>query len=136
MNACAKAFGFCASKHLKIVIDKLEQLLTSAGSKKSRGALFGLLKIDSKSDTDHIYARCTILRCIGEVAINVVDEPDTFSEFLVKADELCQKFIMPAIQSAHPGMKLSALKTASDIARGYQRSLNNDRILGKILIKT
>ena len=59
MTSCSKAFGYCASKHLKLVLDKLEHLLMTEGSvKRSRSSsFFNLLKMDTKSETDQIYAR-------------------------------------------------------------------------------
>ena len=59
VTSCSKAFGYCASKHLKLVLDKLEHLLMTEGSvKRSRSSsFFNLLKMDTKSETDQIYAR-------------------------------------------------------------------------------
>ena len=37
-----------------------------------------------------------------------------------KADDMCQKFIMPAMQSALPNLKLAALKATSDVAKSLQ----------------
>ena len=39
---------------------------------------------------------------------------------------ICQKFVMPAIKSAHPSLKLSALRAASDIAKVCQKSQSSD----------
>ena len=146
MTSCAKAFGYCASKHLKLVLDKLEALLMTEGSsKRSRGggllASLGL-KMDSRSETETVHARCTILRCVGEVAANVgtggagVDDNETLTEFRRKTDEICQKFVMPAIKSAHPSLKLSALRASSDIAKVCQKSSSTaeEVVLGKPFI--
>ena len=48
-------------------------------------------------------SRCTILRCVGSAAYKGKDLKS-------KADEMCQKFIMPAMQSALPTLKVAALK--------------------------
>ena len=69
-----------------------------------------------------LHFRCTILRCIGEVAVNMSEEElETFAEFRRKTDEICQKFIMPAVKSTHPSLKLAALRAASDIAKVCQK---------------
>ena len=43
------------------------------------------------------------------------------ADLKTKADEMCQKFIMPAMQSASSSLKMAALKAVSDIARALQQ---------------
>ena len=126
MSACSKAFGYCSSKHLKIVLEKLESLLTEAGSgRRTRGpSFFASLLRDTKGENVAILARCTILACIGQVSVHA-DQKELYS----KMDEITQKFVMPALKAAHPNLKLSALKTTTEIAKAIQRvqvSNNNE----------
>lgn len=113
--ACARAFGSCASRHLPLVLDKLEGLL-KAGSQKRSGSFFGFLR-DSKTEECQIRARCTILFCVGQSAVMSSNLP----ELAKKVDEITQKFIMPALKSANVVLRVSALSAMADIARALQK---------------
>ena len=129
VKACSRAFGYCASKHLKLVLEKLESLLTEAGSgKRTRGpSFFANLLRDTKGENIAILARCTILTCIGEVAIHA-DQKGLYN----RMDEVTQKFVMPALKAAHPNLKLSALKATAEIAKSMEKvERTNDDQLGK-----
>ena len=41
------------------------------------------------------------------------------ADLKTKADEMCQKFIMPAMQSASSSLKMAALKAVSDIGKKH-----------------
>eukprot|EP00094_Tigriopus_californicus_P000040 TCALIF_00040-PA protein Name:"Similar to CDC45 Cell division control protein 45 homolog (Homo sapiens)" AED:0.07 eAED:0.08 QI:0/0.16/0/0.85/1/1/7/0/2542 len=116
--ACARAFGSCASRHLPLVLDKLESLLKS-GSQKRSGSFFGFLR-DSKTEECQIRARCTILLCVGQSAVMSSNLP----ELAKKVDEITQKFIMPALKSANVVLRVSALSAMADIARALQKYRN------------
>ena len=104
-SACAVAYGFASKSHLALVTEKLEALLKAEFSKK-RGlgpsSFFGFMR-DHKLEDEQLATRCTILRCVGSAAFKGQDLKS-------KADEMCQKFIMPAMQSALPTLKVAALK--------------------------
>ena len=139
--ACSKSFGYCSSKHLKLVLDKLESLLTEAGSgRKTRGpSFFANLLRDTKGENIAIMARSTILTSIGEVAVHA-DQKDLYS----RMDEITQKFVMPALKAAHPSLKLSALKATAEIAKAIGKVQNspnsievgreNNNVSGKIIL--
>ena len=116
-SACAAAFGFASKAHLGLSIEKLEALLKAEFSKK-RGlgpsSFFGFMR-DHKLEDEQLATRCTILRCLGLCAIKGQEQ-----DLKSKADEMCQKFIMPAMQSALPILKVSALKATSDLAKSLQ----------------
>ena len=59
----------------------------------------------------------SFLRCVGSSAIQG-------QNLKIKADEMCQKFIMPAMQSALPTLKVAALKATSDLAKSLQNEEN------------
>lgn len=117
-SACAEAYGYCAARHLNIVLEKLENLLVGTDQRRRRGGtLFGLLRDGSKSEEElRLATRSTILRCVGESAMYAEAK-----DLLSKANEMTQKFIMPALQSSEVGLKLTALQSAADIARALQK---------------
>ena len=127
VSACSKAFGYCSSRHLKLVLEKLESLLTEAGSgKRMRGpSFFANLLRDTKGQNVAMLARCTILCCIGEVAVHA-DEKD----LCTRMDEITQKFVMPALKAPHPTLKLSALKATAQIARAMQKVQDDKPSIG------
>lgn len=118
-TACSLAFGFASKKHLVLTIEKLEALLKAEFSKKrglGASSFFGFMR-DHKLEDEQLATRCTILRCLGQCAIKG-QPPDLPSQ----ADEMCHKFIMPAMQSALPVLKLAALRATSDLAKSLQKS--------------
>ena len=112
------AFGFASKKHLGLAIEKLESLLKAEFNRK-RGmgpsSFFGFMR-DTKLEDEQLATRCTILCCVGSSATQ-----SQSSELKTKADEICQKFIMPAMQSAHSALKLAALKAISDLAKALRK---------------
>ncbi len=65
--------------------------------------------------------RCTILGCVGEAAKNCSSVDDLRSS----ADDMTQKFIMPAMQSAVGSLKVAALKATSEVAKALQNKNGN-----------
>lgn len=105
-EACALAFGHVASSHLGLVLEKLEALLKADFGRRTT-SFFSFMRTDTKVED---IQRCTILKAVG--ATRLASKAD----LEVKADEMCQKFIMPAMQSASGGLKMAALKATSDLA--------------------
>ena len=112
--ACSAAFGFASQSHLKVVVEKLESILKAEFGRK-RGAassFFAAFMRDHKLGDEQLQARCSILQCVG-----CIKAEDLHS----KADEICQKFIMPALQSNLSGLKVAALKATSEVAQSLQQ---------------
>ena len=72
---------------------------------------------DHKLGDEQLQARCSILQCVGCIKAENLHS---------KADEICQKFIMPALQSNLSTLKVAALKATSEVAESLLALQQND----------
>ena len=116
-SACSAAFGFTSQVHLKVVVEKLESILKAEFGRKrgTASSFFAAFMRDHKLGDEQLQARCSILQCVGCIKAENLHS---------KADEICQKFIMPALQSNLSGLKVSALKATSEVAESLQQQQN------------
>ena len=64
-QGCAAGYGYCASTHLDLVLDKMTTVVNNDMKKKSGGFL-GLMSDKSDKDIDMI--KCTAYLCYGYAA--------------------------------------------------------------------
>ena len=114
-QACAMAFGVCGERHFNLALEKLEVLLKSGYSKRHNG-LFSFLR-DSKTEETQIAIRNSIVLCAGQIALRA-----NKNDLRSKCDELVNKFIMPALKGSLLLVKITALRSVTDLAKAIQPS--------------
>ena len=100
-------------------MEKLESILKAEFGRKrgmTASGFFAAFMRDHKLEEEQLQARCSILKCVGSIKAD---------DLQTKADEICQKFIMPALQSNLSTLKVAALKATSEVAESLL-ALQND----------
>jgi len=114
-DACAKAYGLAAKKHLNLVMSKLETLHKSQVKKKS-SSFFGIF--NRNSDETYEKKLTCILYCVGEAAQNA--EANELEKY---ADKIVVEFLGPSIASCQESEVIQAavLTSISQVAISFKK---------------
>lgn len=93
LQACARAVGICARKHLNLVLLKLEKLVKEELTRKS-SRLLGFMK-DMKHEGEVERMRLTLLLCYGELALGAPS-----CELLPHLEQGIAQWVLQQLQTA------------------------------------
>merc|ERR1719186_2384428 len=117
-QACAQAFGICASAHLGLVLTKLEMLLDNQTNKRST-LFFGLLR-DRSREESQARVLSIILQCTGKAAVKA--QPAELGE---GSDRMVGKFLSPWLSDCKDStlVREAVLTAVSELAVSLQAVL-------------
>jgi hypothetical protein len=116
-EACARAFGICASAHLGLVLAKLEILLNNHSSRRSTTMFFGLLR-DKNSEETQTRVLALILQCVGHAASKA--QPEELGEGSVI---MVERFLSPCLSDCKDSslVREAVLTAVSGLAASLQK---------------
>lgn len=121
-SSCAVAFGITSSKHLDLVMAKIDTLYKGQIQKKST-SFFGLIR-DKNSEETQSRTIATIIQCLGQSAANA-----SISELGIASEGMVRHFLSPCLMNCRDSNQIreAVLIAVSHLALALQKLLQENQ---------